>query len=55
MKPNLSYLGMLLFLLCAAALTHYLTNACASEAVPPHTALASFTAQLDPEQLGAWK
>lgn len=50
MKPNLSYLGMLLFLLCAAAFTHYLTNARAREAVPPHAALATF-----PEQLGAWK
>ena len=50
MKPNPSYLAMLLFLLCAAAFTHYLTNARASEAVPPHAALATF-----PEQLGAWK
>ncbi|MBI1765665.1 MAG: EpsI family protein [Acidobacteria bacterium] len=50
MKPNLSYLGMLLFLLCAAAFTHYLINARASEAVPPHAALATF-----PEQLGVWK
>ena len=50
MKQNSSYFGMLLFLLCAAAFTHYLTNARASEAVPPHAALATF-----PEQLGAWK
>lgn len=45
-----SYLGMLLFLLCAAAFTHYLTSARASELVPPHAALATF-----PEQLGSWK
>jgi EpsI family protein len=45
-----SYLGMLLFLLCAAAFTHYLTNARTSEDVPPHAALATF-----PEQLGTWK
>lgn len=50
MKPNLSYLGVLLFLLCAAAFTHYLTNARASEAVPSHTALTAF-----PDQLGVWK
>lgn len=55
MKPNLNYLSMLLFLFCAAAFTHYLTNARASEVVPPHAALASFPEQLGPEQLGAWK
>lgn len=45
-----SYLGMLLFLLCAAAFSFYLTNARASEAVPAHAPLTNF-----PEQLGDWK
>jgi EpsI family protein len=50
MKPNLSYLGMLIFLLGAAAFTHYLTNTRATEAVPAHASLATF-----PEQIAEWR
>lgn len=50
MKPNLSYLGMLLFLLCAAAFSHYLTYARTSESIPPHENLSAL-----PEQLGDWR
>jgi EpsI family protein len=41
---------MLLLLLCAATLSHYLTHARASESIPPHEKLSTF-----PEQLGDWR
>jgi EpsI family protein len=50
MRPNLSYLSMLLLLLCAAAFSHYLTYTRASESIPPHEKLSTF-----PEQLGDWQ
>lgn len=50
MKPHLSYLGMLLSLLCAAAFSHYLTYTRANESIPPHESLATL-----PEQLGDWR
>jgi EpsI family protein len=50
MRRNLSYLGMLLLLLCAAAFSHYLTRARANESIPSHESLSTF-----PEQLGVWR
>lgn len=50
MKANPAYLSMLLFLLCAAAFSFYLTNARATEAVPAHASLATF-----PERLADWR
>jgi EpsI family protein len=50
MRPNLSYLGMLFFLFCAAAVSHYLTYTRASESIPPHESLSTL-----PEQLGVWR
>ena len=50
MKPNLSYLGILLFLLSAALFSHYLTYTRASESIPPHESLSTL-----PEQFGNWR
>jgi EpsI family protein len=50
MKQSFSYFSMLLFLLCAAAFSHYLTYTRASESSPPHESLSTI-----PEQLGDWR
>jgi EpsI family protein len=50
MKKNLSYAGMLLFLLAATGFTHYLMTAGEREHAPARTSLAGF-----PQQLAAWR
>lgn len=50
MMKNLHYSGMLLFLLIAAAMTHYLLQSSERERVPPRVSLAEF-----PTQIGEWR
>ncbi len=47
MRKRLSYLVMLLFLLCAAAFAQYLARASERERVPPHVPLSEFPGQFD--------
>jgi len=50
MRKNLSYIVMLLFLLCAAAFAQYLSREGSRERVPPRVSLSEF-----PQQFGVWR
>jgi len=50
MRKNLSYIAMLLFLLCAAAFAQYLSREGSLERIPPRAALSEF-----PQQFDVWR
>jgi len=47
MRKNLNYVAMLLFLLCSAAVAHYLSREGDRERVPPRVSLSEFPPQFD--------